>query len=302
MPRLSPLAFSSHLRGCAIAFACIAVLAAAAPAQAGLGGLTKKAKDKATRALGQKAAPASQPEAAGEVEFDDVVLELTNDRLDHIVAAFEAAQAASAGRPELARRLEQVKQQRSALWDKEGDRVRARRNQRDEVQVCLHDGYREAQDRRAQEYANQALTDPTIREKYTRAAAENNAAAAKGDSAAIGRIMQTFHEVSAPTRDDSLAVQRKCGGLPPRLPAEDKLDALDQQSASLEEQIRAIDEKVAEAQAEHGGLDRQQWSMAIERIEMYLSAVRAKQSPRGFSPAELDALEKHLQQLKAAVG
>jgi hypothetical protein len=120
------------------------------------------------------------------------------------------------------------------------------------------------------------------------------------------RIMQVFHEETAPSREDSAQVRQSCGPLPPRLPAEDQLDAYERDVASLEEQIRGIDEKVAAAQAKEGGLDRNQWGMALERIQMYLDWMRSKpdtpRAHRGFSPTELDVLEKYLEQLRAALG
>jgi len=286
----------------------IAFLVLASPARAGIGDLVKKAKDKAAKAVGQEAEPEA-PADEGKVEYDDVVLELTSDRIERILAAFKTASEVSAGRPPLVERLNKANDERNAVLDKHWEAIQAVRMKRSEVETCCHDGYQAAQDRRTEEYREKALTDPVIREKFTRAAQENNAAAARGDSAAIKRIMQVLHEATAPTRDDSLKVRSACGPTPPRLGSEDRLDALDKEIAALEEKIRQLDMKVAEAQAKEGGLDEAQWAMALERIQMYLSMRRSKSSSssskslaRLFSEAEIGALEKHLEQLRAALG
>ena len=291
--------------GCAAVLLCIIALAAAAPARAGIRDLVKKAKDKAAQATGKKE-EAAAPAPADKVEFNDVILELTKARLERIVAAFNAASAASAGRPALVEKLNQVSMERHEVFQKNEEAIRATRGKRDDVEVCYHDGYQEAHDRRSEEFQQKALTDPAIREKFTRAAQEHNAAVARGDSAAIQKVQETMLSVIAPTHEDTLQVRQKCGPIPPRLAAEDKLDALDKQIASLSEQIRAVDEKVSEAQAEGGQLDRKQFAMAAERIQMYLawreSKSYSKSATRGFTPAEIEALEKHLEQLRGALG
>jgi len=291
--------------GCAAVLLCIIALAAAAPARAGIRDLVKKAKDKAAQATGKKE-EAAAPAPADKVEFNDVILELTKARLERIVAAFNAASAASAGRPALAEKLNQASFERHEVFQKNEEAIRATRGKRDDVEVCYHDGYQEAHDRRSEEFQQKALTDPAIREKFTRAAQEHNAAVARGDSAAIQKVQETMLSVIAPTHEDTLQVRQKCGPIPPRLAAEDKLDALDKQIASLSEQIRAVDEKVSEAQAEGGQLDRKQFAMAAERIQMYLawreSKSYSKSATRGFTPAEIEALEKHLEQLRGALG
>jgi predicted nucleic acid-binding Zn-ribbon protein len=294
-----------HLPIHALLIGGIALLAAASPAHAGLGDMMKKATDKATKAATQKATPAAPCKA---VEYDDVTLELTNDRVEHILAAFKAAGDAGAGRPALVEKLNKVNEERGALWDKHGETIQATRSKRDDIKTCYHDGYQAAQERRTEEYTKRAMTtDPALLAKYQRAAAENNAAAAKGDSAAMNRIMQAMHEEIAPTPDDSLQVRKQCGPLPPKSAAEEKVDALDKQITSLNDQIATVDENVAKAQAKAGGMNDQQWAMALERIRNYMAytgggKTSSKSPPCGFSSAEAEALSKHAEQLKAVLG
>lgn len=329
----------SLLPRCAAVIACAAFLAVSSPARADLGDLMKKAK-KSVESVVKKPDPAAAAADQGKVEFDDVILELNSDRVEHILAAFKAAKVAGAGRPALVEKLNKANDDRGALEEKEGEKIRATRNKRSDVEACRYEGYQEAQDRRTEEYKTRALSDPALLQKYQRAAAENNAAAARGDSAAMQRIMQVFHEETAPTREDTLKVQQKCGPLPPKTPAEERMEAFDKQIASYEEQIRQIDEKVADAQDKEGGMDRQQWAMAVERIQMYLAHMKSSASSSGgkggsksggksgsgsgsgggsgsgdgsgsgsgyktdrsFSAVEYEALEKRLEELRAAFG
>jgi chaperonin cofactor prefoldin len=288
----------------ALLVAAATLLVVAPPARAGLGDMMKKATDKATKAATQKATPAAPCKA---VEYDEVVLELTNDRVEHILAAFKAAGEAGAGRPALVEKLNKANEERGAIWDKNYEAIQATRSKRDDIKTCYHDGYKVAEQRRVEEYSRRALTDPALLAKYQRVAQENNAAAAKGDSAAMNRIMQAMHEEIAPTPDDSLQVRKQCGPLPPKSAAEEKVDALDKQITSLNDQIAAVDENVAKAQAQKGGMDDQQWAAALERIRNYMAysgggKSSSKSPPCGFSSAEAEALSKHAEQLKAVLG
>jgi hypothetical protein len=283
------------------------VLAAPAPARAGIGNPLKKVKEK----IAKKAEPA-QPGQPGKITddntvvFDDVTLELTGERLDRIVNAYESAQAAGAGRPAAVEKLNKANADRGKLWDKHGETIVELQRKRDEIETCRHDGYREAQDRLTQEYSQKALTDPAIREKFARAAAENNAAAAKGDSAAIQRINAVLMSETLISRADSLEIQKRCGPKPPPIPPEGQIAALDKVIAAQNEEIRSIDEKVAEAQAKDIQMNREQFGMAAERIQMFLAWERSQSkptpSPRGFTQEEIDAMEKRIAKLRGAVG
>ncbi|HEU4724948.1 MAG TPA: hypothetical protein VFU59_06565 [Candidatus Eisenbacteria bacterium] len=285
-------------------------LASAPPAYAipGVGGLAKKAKEKAAKAAGVK------DEAAGEqvkgdtnVEFNDEVLELTGDRIDRVIQTFQSAVDASAGRSELVDKLNKTSEERSSLWEKDGEKVMEIRQKRDEVEGCYHEGYQEAQERATQEYTQKAMgSDPALLQKFTRIAQEYNAASAKGDSAAMKAAHAELISFAVASKEDSIAVRKKCGPLPPPLPAEGKLDALDKQMESLSNQIRKIDEKVSEAQAKQGGMDRKQFGMAAERIQMYVAWRQMKSysrsATRGFTNEEIEAMEKRLEKLIALFG
>jgi len=285
----------------ALLVAAATLLIVAPPARAGLGDMMKKATDKAAKSVEKKATPAAPCKA---VEYDEVVLELTNDRVEHILAAFKAAGEAGAGRAALVDKLNKLNDERSAIWDKNYEAIQKTQSKRSDVQTCYHDGYQAAQERRTEEYTKRALTDPALLAKFQRAAAENNAAAAKGDSAAMNRIMQVMHEETAPTPEDSVKVRKECGPLPPRSAAEEKVEALDKQITSLNDQIATVDENVAKAQATAGGMNDQQWAQALERLRAYpLNGSNSSKSPPcGFSKAESEAIEKHREQIRAVLG
>lgn len=320
--------------------ACL-VLTLSGSAEARIGNPIKKAKEKLQKAVEPQAEPQAAAESGNDVVFDNVVVELTNARVENIIAAFEKAKEAGAGRSALVERLNQKNDERRKLMDKEGDAMSALRNKRDEINTCYHDGYRKATDQKMEEYKTRAMSDPQLMAKFAKIAQENNAAAARGDSAAIGRANNGILAEMLPSREDSAAIRKSCGALPPKSAAETRLEALDKEIASLDEQIRQIDQRVAKAQAKDVQLTDQQWGVALERTQMYLdgsksnsnssgskkskSGVGANQGgggqggtsastsngdqasgtvqikPRkGFSNAEVEVLEKHLEKLRAA--
>ena len=233
----------------------------------------KKAKEKvAPSTLETAAAPASD----FKLVFGDPVMELTGDRLDHILATYEAAAGASAGRAPLVTKLNALQEERDALREKDGDKMMALQSKRDEVKVCYEQGYSEAGQRRMQEYANRALTDPALREKFARVAAENNAAASQGDSAAIARAQNAMLEEVLPTKEDSASVRKQCGAVPPPSAQRDEVGSLDKQIAALNEQIRAIDTKVSQAQANRAGSPRT--SGAWRSIASWDFSIRARRA------------------------
>jgi hypothetical protein len=276
-------------------------LAIGSRAAAGIG-IPKKVKDAVGKSAEQKAPAEANATAPDEpVVFDEVVLELTEERVQGILTAFERAEKASAGRPALVAKVEKANEERGKIDEKHGERIREDQRRRSEIEVCYHDGYQAAQDRKTQEYQQKALTDPAIREKFAKVAMEQNAAAAAGDTAAIQKINAVLYSEILPSKEDSAAVRKGCGSMPSPSAEEKKLDALDKELSSLNEQIRKIDDQVSK---EQGGLNPQQWGMALERIQTFLSAKKQKpsDSPMRFSEEELKAMEKHLEDLKSALG
>lgn len=301
-----PSLFRTAATAAALAFI-TACLVTATPAFAGIGNPLKKLKEKIT----EKATPQEEPgEAIGDdtVVFDDVVVELTDARLDRIVAAFKAAQVAGTPRPAAVEKLNKAMEERGNLWEKHGEVIMELERKRGDLDVCYHDGYQEAQERKTQEYSQKALSDPAIRDKFMRAAQEHNAAAARGDSTATAKLNAVLYSEMLPTSADSLEIRKKCGQMPPPTPAETKVAALDKEIAAQTEAIRAIDVKIADAQAKELKMKSEQFAMAMERIQVYMAwkSWKSKNSEtkplRGYTQEELDALEKHLEELRGAIG
>ena len=282
----------------------VALLLAAPSARAGIGDLMKKAQDKVAKEA-QKKAVDEKPCPAP--EFDAVTVELTNDRIKRILAAFEAAGAAGAGRPALVDKLNKLNEEHYKLEEKHGEAIRETQRKRGDIETCYHDGYHEASDRKMKEYAERALTDPALLAKYTELA-KGNEAAMKGDTAMQKRILGGMYEEILPSREDSAQVRKNCGPLPPKSAAEKQMEALDVQIRTVQDTIAVVDERVAMAQAEKGGLDPQQWAMALERLQAYPGARKhssskgGKTAVCGYTKAEVEAIEANLPQITARLG
>ena len=180
---------------------------------------------------------------------------------------------------------------------------------RGDVETCYHDGYQAVTDRKAEEYKTRALSDPALMAKYSKLAQENNAAAMKGDSAATNRLLRGMYEEILPSKEDSARVRNECGPLPPKSAAEQQMEAFDKQITAVHDSIAVIDDRVAKAQAKQGGLDQQQWGMALERLQMY-SGLKNRKNPSkgeksavcGYTRTEVEAIEANLAQINATLG
>ena len=312
----------------------IVLVAVASPADARIGNPMKKAKEKLQKAAGLQSE--GQTPEGDDVVFDNVVVELTNERVDKIVAAFQKASAQGAARQELVDQYNAKNAERTETSNKNEEAIRSLRDKRDEVGTCTQEGIRKITERKAMALAQNPM-DPQRLQKNAQLAAQYNAAAAKGDSAAIQKLQSALSAEGAASKEDSAAVRKTCGSPPPKSAAEKRLDALDQEIASLSEQMRKFDERIAKAQAKEGSLTQQQWSVAMERVTLYDAATKSKDSDgggrkkkgeksddqtaskggdgkgagdegsgeviyvKGFTKAELEVLAKHRAKLRAAL-
>jgi hypothetical protein len=312
------------------AFVLALVLIVPAPAVAGIGNPIKKAKDAVTKAE-HKDAPAAQAKPCAPVVFDDVTVELNEARVARIISTFHKVEAITVPRPGLVEKRNKASDERGAIYDKHGDKIRDLQQKRDDVQGCYHDGYRAATDKKMQEYSQRALSDPKLLEKYKNLAMQNNAAAAAGDTAAQARVNAGIMEEMLPSPEDSAQARKSCGPIPPQTKEEDQIAALDKQIASLDEQIRQIDDKVADTMAKEMALTPAQTGTAIERIRGFKgskpessegggrkkgdsssstssdagsssgssdSNSAGSSSQCGFTDEEVKALDKHVEELR----
>jgi hypothetical protein len=333
---------SVTLRGAAtLAVAGFWLVAIAAPADAGIGNPLKKAKEAAEKEA-QKAVPKTETQApAGAAEeqlvFDDVTLELTEARLTAIETAFQKAGQIAAPRPGLVEKRNKVDAEMNKIQAESGEKIAQQHQKRDDVEGCYQQEYQQVRERRTQEYAQRAMSDPKLYEKFKNIAAENNAKAAQGDSAAIAKAQAGLLEEFLPTHDDSVQIRQKCGTPPPETPEEKRLVELDKELKSLDAQIQQLDESVAKSQAKESGMNPQQWGMALERIQMFTGSSTsgggnsgggkkkkgdssgasgsgsgsgssgsgsssASSSHKGFTEDEVKALERHREQLRKYLG
>ena len=304
---------------------CGVTILALSPAHAGIGDMMKKAKDKATQAVTGKTPAAATTPAQGQVQFDEVTVELTAARLDKIVQVLQKASAANTARAEQVAQLDKLQAERQQVFEKNRKQIEGDRNKRDEAQGCYEQGYQQKASQKMEEYAKHGRSDPALLARHAQAAAQYNEAAAKGDSTAIAKLNAILASEMMPSKEDSAEVRAKCGPLPPKSAAEKKVEELDQQVADAQDAIRKSDAKSAGQQADGAGLTAEQWAMAMDRIQAYVAAKPVKSAgsgkafgfgkssrapsgedneaflSRSFSQAERDAMEKRLEELRKLV-
>lgn len=281
--------------------AVLVILLAAATAHAGLGDLVKKAKDKATLTVKPKNSTTGGPCTNEPVQYDDVTLELTPKVLDQVAAGLKASTAIDTERTKLLDRLTKASDEREAIWTKQGPQIEAARSKRSDVEQCYEAGYKQKLQETMQKGAAAATSDPARLQQYSERAKKYNEAVRAGDSTAIANAQREMYQDFLPSSADSAKIRQGCGVLPARMPAEDKLDALDKQISDIQTQIRAHDEKGASAGTAKSGLTSQQYVMACERTQMYCALKKQKASADkmkcSFSDAEIAALDARAAEL-----
>jgi hypothetical protein len=269
-------------------------------AQAGIGGFTKSIKDKAAQAAGQKVESTTGLDGEA-VEFNNVILELTSERLDAILAGLKAGKDATSGRPALAARKQKLEAQVSALVDKNGKEMDAAREKRNAAERCRDDAFHAIKTERDEDVRKRLMTDPALRQKMMTLSQQMGMAQTKGDTAEVSRLTREMASLSTLTREDSIAVDKKCGPLPPRHPAEIQIEVLQKETASIDEQIRGMEKNSLASESKASGLSETQFDMALERIQMYLERAKSKSAQHGFTSSELKALAAHREALDAEV-
>jgi hypothetical protein len=305
-------AYSISARTLSRAGIAVAVVASLAvpfyDAHAQLGGLVKKAKD---RVIEQQVAnqvekrvnsAASDPGAPP--KFDDVTVELTNDRVSQVIRGLSAGRAVldgangSPSRATLIAQRDDAARQSADLSQKNAKAFEAYSEKRDASQRCRNDAIhasrekrQQANDQRMKELQAKAMSDPAFREKAVAMAQKMAVAQQKGDTAEVRRLMIELNG-GAPQNDsvDSLTADKACGSALAQPAAMVQSQKLDAQANKLTEAIRQLEEQAAETEVKESKLTERQYQMARERIEAYLSAMKYNSQPRGFSAGELQAL------------
>lgn len=291
--------------------AVIVTLALPAPlhnASAQLGGLVRKARDKAIEQQVEKRATATTSSNAATSSaaprYDDVTLELTSERIAQLLRGLSAGRAildganGAPGRAALVARRDDAARQSAALADANRKTFDAYYVKRDETQRCRNDvehassrKRQQANEQKQKEFQAKAMSDPAFREKAMAIAQKIATAQQRGDTTEMRRLMAELNGGAVDdAKVDSIAADKACGPMPVRPAAMVRSEQLDAQVNSLGDQIRALEETASATEVKQSGLTERQYLMARERIEAYLSAVKYNTQPRGFGPGELSAL------------
>jgi hypothetical protein len=288
-------------------------------ASAQIGGLVRKARDKAIDQQVEKrataAAPSSATSAGAAPRYDDVTLELTSDRVAQVLRGLTAGRAVlegangSPGRASLIARRDDAARKSAALSDANRKAFDAYSVKRDETQRCRNDAERASSDKRQKaneqkqkEFQAKAMSDPAFREKVMAISQKLAIAQQRGDTAEVRRLMIELNGGSVDdAKVDSIAADKACGPMPARPAAMIQAEQLDAQVDSFGDQIRQLEETASATEVKESGLTERQYLMARERIEAYLSAVKYNAQPRGFGPGELSALGARRADLEKAM-
>lgn len=279
----------------------LTAIALAAPAQAQFGGLVKKAKEKAAKAVAGDAAQQSgvmQPAGSCGITptFDATTIELNASNLDKVVKAFTAVRTAGDknGRNKLAAqrdgdraRLEELESDRSVSEAEESQR---------QYNECRQQAYSEIMQKHAAEKG------PGIMADYSRALRTHNdkiaAYEAKGDTAHANALKDSTYTVImtvvGATPQDSAAVDAKCGKPPRASKRVAERDSLRRVVREESDSIRVLDEDAEDQVRAASGLTNRQLAAARERIETYLR----NGQPCGFTKSEVDALNARKSELQ----
>lgn len=277
---------------------------AAAPANAQLGGLAKKMKDKAVQAAAEKAGLDTK-NAPTPPTYDDVILELTAPRVESLLKGLGASQAvltADGGIPAILKEREALEAQISTLNDRASAVSSGYYSARDRWSSCESDT-RDALEKTHEDEVRKAtaamIANPQIaaeRGRYVATYQQDLAkAVASGDSVAMKKVMTDYYKIWGIdlTKDDAV-VKAKCGAVPAKPQAMVDLDRANARKDSLDVKARAIENRAVLEGSKVSGLTEQQFAMARERAQMAVTGTRTR-----FSKGELAAIDARKSELLA---
>ena len=277
---------------------------AAAPANAQLGGLAKKMKDKAMQAAAEKAGLDTK-NAPKPPTYDDVILELTAPRVDALLKGLAASQAvltANGGIPAVLKEREAVEAQISTLNDRVSAVSSGYYSARDRWSSCEDDA-RDALEKTHEDDVRKAMAamiaNPSVAADRGRSASvyqqELAKAVASGDSVALKKATYDYYKIwGIDMSKDDAVVARKCGAVPAKPQAMVDLDRANARKDSLDVKARAIETRAVLEGSRASGLTEQQFAMARERAQMAVTGTRTR-----FSKGELAVLDARKSELLA---
>ena len=297
--------------GFRIAILAAVVVVTAAPAQAQLGGLVRRA---AERRVEQKAEDRIGAANLIEPTFDATTIEITAARLDRYTAAMETLKRSRAANRQ---RYDALQTQRAALLDS----ASAAYNKRDaeayqqadsRYGTCRSEVRRgldaESEKKMAELQARMqrdpigSQNDPQVK-AFVAAMQEMAQAQQRGDTAASARSVRRMQSMVGGTAD-SLATNRavvaKCGALPAKPASMVREEGYRKRAAELDEQARALLSVAGGVKGTEVGMTDAQARMLWERIQSWLNGVAAAPITRTFLRAEYDLLVARRNELKRA--
>jgi hypothetical protein len=272
----------------------------ALPASAQLGGLAKKMKERAAEAAAARAGLETKAPDAGGAKpptYDDVILELTPQRVDALLKGLDAAQkvlTANGGVAAILKQREALEAQLPALNERANAVSSGYYGARDRWSSCETDtrhSLEKGHEDEARRMAAQMMANPTGAAEKARNAASAQQAMAKAlaanDTVGFKKWAAEYYKAWGidMTKDDALVVS-KCGAPPARPAAMVELDRVNDQKDSLDVKARAIETRAVLEGSRVSGLTEQQFAMARERAQMAVTGTRNR-----FSKGELTALD-----------
>ena len=257
------------------------------PAHSQLGNLIKKKVEKAS---GQPAAQAG----AEPVVFNDVVLELTVERIDKLLEAKRAGKLIADGPngpAALREKMDALDVRQATLYDKYGKEIGAYDERRRAVANCRDSAYSALQDRNSPE-RNPALMQKMMQLGQTMAMAQ-----ARGDTASFRKVMAEMEHLKDPTAADSAAVIRHCGDATPTGVVKEWMTLKDQVE-DFQKRIQNSEQAIETTESTTSGMNARQRGMACERIKRLIAQLKQKQAWTGFSDREIEAFNKREQAIK----
>jgi len=275
-------------------------------ASAQLGGLVKKARDKVVENQVEK--QIDKRVGTTPPKFDDVTLELTAERVTQVMRGLTAGRAILSGREALVTRRDAAGQKSADLRDKNNKLISDYTDKRYKVERCRNEAMNASSEKRqavadkeVKEWQAKAMSDPAFRDKAVAIGMKMSEAQARGDTAAFRKLAAEMGLKADDPKPDSLAADKACGRELAKPTVLVQMDSLDGVVNRTTDEIRKLEEKAAATEVKESGLNERQFLMARERIEAYLSAMKYKSQPQGFSAGELEALGAHRAELEKAM-
>ncbi len=232
--------------------------------------------------------PAASQSTGEAVAFDNVVLELTPQRIARVVAGKNAAMRLATGPNSpsaMKTKLDAEDARQAVIYNKHVEDINAWDQKYRDTQDCRDSVLSAIADK------NQMDTNPQFLQKMTQLSLAYAQAQLKGDTAEMRRLAAELQNAKLPTRADSLQAARACGAASAPAIVQQWLD-IKRGIDSLGLQIGNAEQAILDAEQSGSGMNARQLAIACERIRIFLARQKEKKKQSGFTAAELQALDQ----------